>query len=271
MLPVAAQEGADELEPPLTSSLAPVPARTAPACAEPSIEMAPLRGGRTRIAVDSPCRPQQLVIFTYAGAVFIRSLNELGRAAFILDCFAGDGETVTINFEDHTALVRRPVIGEDMRDFSKVAIVWSSTIDLDLHAFEYSATFGSPGHVWAGRPRSLEEASAERDGRGHGFLSTVGAGGEIGMNMEVHTFVHQRGEAPGVVKLVVDYSTRGGKPEGRFCGGGDLAELPFKAYILDRGGPYRQLELAFASVPCGKEIDAGARFNARLIPDLVIR
>src|SRR5262249_29742470 len=138
--------------------------------------------------------------------------------------------------------------------------------------FEYSAAFGSPGHVWSGQPRSFEDASAkaQRDGRGHGFLSTVGAGGEIGMNIEVYTFVHQRGEAPGSVKLAVSYSSRGHIPQGRFCGSGDLAELRFKAYIRERGGPLRTLDLAFAPLPCGVAISSGAEYNSRLIPDLVI-
>jgi hypothetical protein len=231
----------------------------------------PLSGGRTRIIVDTPCRAQQLVIITYAGAVFIQPLDDAGRTRFTLDCFAGDGEPVTIRFEDQTTFVQHPIVDEGMRDFSKVAIVWSSTVDLDLHAFEYSATFGGPGHVWSGQPRSLGEAVTERDGRGHGFLSTATAGGEIGMNIEVYTFVHQRGEAAGVVKLAVEYKSRGPKPAGRFCGSGDLAELRFKAYILDRDAPLRTLDLAFAAVSCGVEISPGAQINARLIPDLLIR
>jgi hypothetical protein len=272
-LPAAAQQEAESFRAPVTSSLAPLPEpeRGTPACAEPRVELVALRGGRTRVAVDAPCRAQQLAIFTYAGAIFIKSLDQDGRTAFTLDCFAGDSEPLTIRFEDQTTVVRRPVVGEDMRDFSKVAIVWSSTVDLDLHAFEYSATFGSQGHVWSEQPRSLDEAASARDGRGHGFLSTASAGGEIGMNMEVYTFVHQRGEAGGVVKLAVEYKSRGAKPAGRFCGSGDLAELRFKAYILERDSPLRTLDLAFAPVPCGVDISPGAQINARLIPDLIIR
>ena len=91
------------------------------------------------------------------------------------------------------------------------------------------------------------------------------------MNVEVYTFVHPRRQAAGFVKLAVDYRSRGGRPEGRFCGDGDLAELRFKAYILERGSRPRTLDLAFAPVPCGAEISTAAQFSARLIPDLVIR
>src|SRR5262249_37413778 len=145
-------------------------------------------------AVDTPCRADQLVTFTYAGAVFIQWLDARGHATFVLDCFAGEDERVSITFEDGATVVQRPLVGADIRNLSKVAIVWSSSVDLDLHAFEYSAGFGSPGHVWSEHPRSLDEATAEgdQDGRGHGFLSTMGAGGAVGMNLEVYTFVHQR-------------------------------------------------------------------------------
>jgi hypothetical protein len=268
----AAAQGVD-LRSPLTSSLATSPERPATACPAPRVELAPVRGGQTHIAVDTACRAQQMVIFTYAGAVFIQTLDASGRVALVLDCFAGDREAVTIRFEDQTTVVRQPIVGEDMSDLSKVAIVWTSTVDLDLHAFEYSATFGGPGHVWSGQPRSLQEASAgaRREGRGQGFMSTAGAGGEVGMNLEVYTFMHQRGQAPGFIKLAVDYASRGTRPEGRFCGSGDLAEMRFKAYILERGAPVRKLDLAFSAVPCGVEINPGARFNVRVIPDLLIR
>jgi len=211
-LPATAQQASDKYRSPLIFSSTPPPQRAAPTCTEPRIEVVPIRGGLTRIAIETPCRPQQLVIFTYAGAIFIKQLDDAGRTAFTLDCFAGDRETVTIRFEDQTTVVRQPIVEEDMRDFSKVTIVWSGAVDLDLHAFEYSATFGGPGHVWSEQPRSLGEVTAERDGRGHGFLSTASAGGEIGMKMEVYTFVHQRGEAAGFVKLAVDYKSRGRRP-----------------------------------------------------------
>src|SRR5262249_532951 len=58
--PVCAQQGAENFRSPLTSSLAPLPGpnRGVPKCGEPHIELVPLRGGRTRIAVDTPCRAQ---------------------------------------------------------------------------------------------------------------------------------------------------------------------------------------------------------------------
>lgn len=242
------------------------------ACDEPRVQLMPERGGRTRIAIDTACRAQQFVVLEYAGVVFIRLLDANGSDLFVLDCFAGEVETIAIKFEDNTKIVRQPVAA-DMRDVSKVAIVWSDGVDLDLHAFEYAAEFGGAGHVWSGEPGTQEEASARalRDGRGQGFISTSGAGSEIGMNFEVYTFMHRPGQTTGAVKLAVDYKTRGSRPTDKFCGTGTLAEVRFKAYVMERGRPARQLDLAFSAVPCGADLSARARFNSRLIPDLAIR
>src|SRR5215813_11747025 len=117
---------------------------------------------RHKRAASGPYNRGDGVIFTYAGAIFIKRLNDAGRTAITLDCFAGDRETVTIRFEDQTTVARQPIVEEEMRDLSKVTIVWSGAVDLDLHAFEYSATFGGPGHVWSEQPRSLGEVTAER-------------------------------------------------------------------------------------------------------------
>ncbi len=222
--------------------------------------------------MTSQCRAGQLVSFAYSGATFMSQLNEQGRSEFVLDCFAGSAAPITIAFEDSTSVIRQPVT-DDMTTLSKVAIVWTSSVDLDLHAFEYAAPRNGEGHVWSGGPSSLAEAmaSARRDGRGRGFLSTASAGHEIGMNVEVYTFIHLPRERAGGVKLAVDFASRGDRADGEYCGNGRFAELPFKAFILERDRMPRQLDLAFASVPCGTELSEAARFNSRLIPELLIR
>ncbi len=242
------------------------------ACSEPAITLAPGAGGLTIISVTSACREGELVSISYAEATFVERLDREGRSTLALDCFAGDTAPITIAFEDGTSIVRDPVT-DDIARYSKVAILWSSSVDLDLHAFEYAATANDAGHVWAGHPMTHAEAEthARNDRRGHGFLSTSGSGKAIGMNVEVYTFVHYPHEKTAAVKMGVDFATRGGRAEGDYCGAGRYAEMHFKAYVLERGRPSRQLDLAFAGVPCGTEIVDAVRVNSRLIPELVVR
>jgi hypothetical protein len=241
-------------------------------CGAPEITLTAEAGGLTHISVGSSCRAGELVSISYAEATFVERLDREGRSATALDCFAGEAAPITITFEDGTSVVRQPVT-DDLARYSKVAILWSSSVDLDLHAFEYAAAANAAGHVWSGHPLSFAEAEtvARTERRGHGFLSTAGTGKSIGMNVEVYTFVHYPHEKPAGVKMGVDFATRGNRAEGDYCGAARYAEIHFKAYTLEKGRPSRQLDLAFAGVSCGTEISDAVRINSRLIPELTIR
>lgn len=241
-------------------------------CGEPGISLSPESGGLTQISVGSSCRAGELVSITYADATLVERLDAEGRATTMLDCFAGDAEPITITFEDGTSITRQPVT-DNLTKYSKVAILWSSSVDLDLHAFEYAAAPGDFGHIWSGVPLSLAEAEAraKREKRGHGFLSTASTGRSIGMNVEVYTFVHDPREKAAGVKMGVDFVSRGQHAEGEYCEAGRYAEVQFKAYTLEKGRVAKRLDLAFASLPCGTDINDAARINSRLIPELTIR
>lgn len=245
--------------------------RIASACGEPEIALSPEPGGLTRIAVASPCRAGELVSITYADATFVERLDGGGRAKTMLDCFAGEAP-ITLVFEDGTSITRQSVT-DDLTNYSKVAVVWSSSVDLDLHAFEYAAASGDTGHISPSTPLSLAEAEtrAKIEKRGHGFLSSASNGTAIGMNVEVYTFIHYAREKPAGVKIGVDFATRGARAGGEYCGTGRYAEIQFKAYTLEKGRVTKRLDLAFASVPCGSDISDAARINSRLIPELTIR
>lgn len=246
-------------------------ARLAAACDAPAVSLSPEAGGLTQISIESSCRAGELVSITYADATLVERLDADGRTKTTVDCFAGDTPPITIVFEDGTSIVRQPVT-DDLTKYSKVAILWSNSVDLDLHAFEYAAAAGDPGHVWSLAPLSLEEARARahQEKRGHGFLSTGSTGRSIGMNVEVYTFVHDPRETAAGVKVGVDFVSRGGRADGDYCGNGRYAEIQFKAYTLAKGRVAKQLDVAFASLPCGADISDAARINSRLIPELTI-
>ncbi len=85
-----------------------------------------------------PAARASSVSISYSDATFVDRLDSEGHYPTVLDCFAGEAAPITITFEDGTSVVRQPVT-DDLARYSKVAIVWSSSVDLDLHAFEYAA------------------------------------------------------------------------------------------------------------------------------------
>lgn len=240
-------------------------------CAEPSIAVLPLAGGRTRFSITDPCRAGQMVTFTYVGVPFQRKVDSGGRLDFILDCFAGDGSPVEIGFQDGSTFSRNAV-ARDMGRVSKISVLWSANVNLDLHAFEYAASFGKPGHVWAASPSSPEDARsvARAEGRGRGFISHVSDGGNLGSHLEVYTFWHHRRQDRGVIRLALDYASRGSTPQGETCGSGRMAEVEFLVLRLSRGGEFSRTEGVFQRAACGAPLSEQARYSTKAIPDLFI-
>ncbi|MCG8597406.1 MAG: hypothetical protein MI785_23960 [Kiloniellales bacterium] len=240
-------------------------------CGEPTITVLPLSGGRTQFSITDPCRAGQTVTFTYVGVPFQRRMDSAGRLDFILDCFAGDGSPVQIGFQDGSTFSRNAV-ARDMGRVSKVSVLWSANVNLDIHAFEYAAGFGKPGHVWAAAPSSPEDARsmARAEGRGRGFISHVSDGGNAGSHLEVYTFWHHRRQNSGVVRLALDYASRGSMPEGETCGNGRMAEVEFLVLKLSRGGEFSRTDGVFEAAACGATLSEQARYSTKAIPDLFI-
>ena len=240
-------------------------------CPEPTIAVQPLAGGRSQFSITDPCRAGQAVTFTYVGVPFQRQLGGDGRLDFILDCFAGDGTPVEIAFQDG-ARFSRNAVARDMGRVSKVSVLWSANVNLDIHAFEYAAPFGKPGHVWAASPSSPEDARrmARSEGRGRGFISHVSDGGNAGSHLEVYTFWHHRRQDRGVIRMALDYASRGSMPQGETCDGGRVAEVEFLVLKLSNSGEFSRTEGVFESAACGAALSEQARYSTKAIPDLFI-
>lgn len=240
-------------------------------CGDSEITVVPLAGGRTLFSVNDPCRAGQAVSFTYAGIPFQRALDAQGRLDFTLDCFAGDGTPVAIAFQDGSTFTRNAV-ARDMNRVSKISVLWSAPVNLDLHAFEYAANFGKLGHVWAGAPSSPDMAkqNGRDEGRGRGFMGFKSDGRNGANHLEVYTFWHHRRETSGVVRLALDYESRGFTPNGETCGSGRFAEVAFLVLKFSNGGQFKRSEGAFEAAACGTALSEQARYNDKAIPDLFL-
>ncbi|MFZ4808707.1 MAG: hypothetical protein ACOYLQ_15745 [Hyphomicrobiaceae bacterium] len=256
----------------LVSPVAAGPARTpSPPCLSPRISFRPVGLGLTEIAVRSDCRAGQDMIIDYAGASFIQNLDDTGRATFVLDCFAGYGELISIRFIDRTEVMRLPP--EQTARLTKVAILWSSGVDLDLHALEFGATFGDARHVWAGKspPSERTQNAPGADRRGRGLVTTSSRGQNLGTSAEVYTYEHGPDEPAGSIRFAVDFVSRGDRASGDFCGDAPRAGVHMRIVVLQPDGAVRQSTAEFAPLACGTELAGPARYNTKLIPELRVR
>ena len=249
-----------------------VPATAAPAgqaCAQPEITTEPLDGGLMRVQTTSLCRANQDVQLSYGGAVLIRRLDATGKLDFSLDCFAGTQSELIVMFADGTRHVQA-VTARDLDKVSKTAVIWSAPVNLDLHAFEYSAPYGKAGHVWQHAASTLATAReiARAGQRGRGYLSTSDDGRAIGDKLEVYTFLHHDQQTSGSIAIGLDYETRGDIPSGSTCGPGAFAEVRYQVVTLRQGSPLARETGVFSAASCGQRIGPQVRFDPLLLPAL---
>ena len=242
------------------------------ACRDVQVAAQALPAGRLEIKLRSPCLAGRPVTFVYAGHEFARTLDGGGSLTFVLDMFEGRAP-LALKLEDATT-TNIDTSSVNFAQVSKVAVLWSAPVNLDLHAFEYLAPRGGPGHVWAKSPANLDAAvTAARDGgaRGRGFLSTADSGEGAGLHAEVYTFLHNKNQRQGVVTLMLDYETRGDMPSGEYCGEGRLAAIEALVVRLRPGGSVEKETVRLGSAPCGQKLPDAKRFNSDTLSDLLAR
>jgi hypothetical protein len=202
----------------------------------------------------------------------VRKLDGNGQAIVIVDLIFGTGDGLTVKTADGRQ-DRVALVAKDAGQYSKAAVIWRKAVDLNLHASEGNAAFGTPGHVWSKAPLTAEEAKEKvaTSGRGAGFMSTIDDGNHDGSKVEVYTFFHSPEQPSGAVPFSVDHTSRGAQPAGEMCGTGALAEVPFDAVLLLRTGEVQRDSGVIPSVACGTPLEGKTRYLKNAVPDLRFR
>jgi len=240
-------------------------------CKDVQLDVQPRPAGRLELKLASPCLSGRNVTLSYEAYDFVRTVDGSGQLTFVLDLFAGKAP-LSLKQEDGTK-TEIDVSEVDLKGLSKVAVLWTMPVNLDLHATEYLASRGGEGHVWSKSPASMDAAlAASREGnRGRGFLSTDDTGSGEGIHAEVYTFIHNPSQKNGAVTLLIDYESRGDVPQGDYCGDGKFAEVEVGVVRLRPSGRIEKEKVRLGPAPCGERLTEATRFNPDTLSDLVAR
>lgn len=152
----------------------------------------PARAASIAVEVSAPCLP--------ATAMIVRQ----GELVFGVQTDAGGVWRATIPALSETALVEielpdgifksAEVRVPDADRFSRVAMVWTGEVELDLHASEFGAARGGPGYVWPGQPGSYRQSRQT----GGGWLESFGSQDAFA---EIYTLPASSRSGSGVIDL----------------------------------------------------------------------
>lgn len=146
-----------------------------------------------RIAVDAPCHPGQIVTIHHSGLMFTMAADADGRVDVIVPAMRSRAVFIIALPDGAGTVVTRDVTGLDQ--WSRVALQWDGNAAFQIHAREFGADYGTPGHVWAGTPTNPETGST---------LIRLGDGqGDTPRTVEIYSFPQAAGRT-GLIKVTVE-------------------------------------------------------------------
>ncbi len=249
----------------LPKSPAATPSVSQDACTT-NMSTRPGQGGMVRVEIQANCNASQTFVLLHAGLEFGGRFSPNGAAELEIPVLEISPE-ISVRFDDG-AIATAP-LNFDLRSVEqthRVAIAWTAPVNLDLHAFEYSAGFGADGHVWEQNPRQFRDVRRP----GGGFHSSFPAAAIDGQSIEVYTFWTNRRTQPGFMRIVVDHASRGEIANGDFCGQGPLANPGYTVLRAERGVITDRTRSGFSAASCGQSIGVDVRYSNNALADLKI-
>jgi hypothetical protein len=188
------------------------------------------------LTLSAPCAPLAQVTLHHQGMMVSAMTDAEGRltttlpalgpnAVFIAELAGGEGAVAVV-----------PV--PDLADYDRAVLQWQGADGLMIHAREFGADYGSPGHVWHGAPR---DAAAALAGEG-GFLMRLGdTRVQNPLMAEVYTYPTGISRRSGAVALTVEAEITAAN-----CG----SDIAAQSLQIVPGQPVRVLDLTMTVPGC---------------------
>ena len=111
-------------------------AATGGACPDPTILTRAQIGGRSEVSVSDPCRPSAAIVLRHAGLDFGARLDANGETRIALPVLDAGAGAVLATPDGREYPVELSFNERDLAYTHRVAVAWSSPVNLDLHAIE---------------------------------------------------------------------------------------------------------------------------------------
>ena len=220
----------------------------------PRLALAPAPAAMIDLAFDAPCDPEARVVVTHAGLAVTARTSAQGGLDLRLPALTAEAE-VALRLDGGPA-TSGAVTVPDLDLYDRVAVQWQREDAFQLHAFEFGAEPGAPGHVSAANPAGPERALG---GTG-GFLTLLGdSTTDWPLLAEVYSFPAGRIAGLGAVELSLEAAIT---PE--TCG----RELLGETLEMRRGGPVTVTEIFVAMPDC--DATGGYVLLKNLLADLTL-
>jgi hypothetical protein len=136
-------------------------------------------------SVYAPCDREAPVTLSHAGLRFDARIGADGQMMMVLPALVEEA-SVSLTFADGREQSDTTLV-PGLSQMERVALHWQGPATLSLHAYEFGAAWGEPGHVHAGSLRATAEA-------GQGFVTALGDP-LLGQGNQVQVYSFPRGQS----------------------------------------------------------------------------
>ncbi|MCE8005464.1 hypothetical protein [Aestuariivita sp.] len=193
-------------------------------------------GAMVRFTVEAPCLGNENVVVHHNGMMFSAVTDEIGSLDVVVPALS-ETAILIAEFENGEGSVATAQVSS-LPFYDRVVLQWRGDSGFQLHAREFGANYGDPGHVWAGATRDVAAAAL---GEG-GFVTRLGTSDALLPRLvEVYTFPTGTASQTGEVALSIEVEVTA-----QNCG----TDIEAQAMELDGTGMLKTQYITLAVAEC---------------------
>ncbi|WP_217354512.1 hypothetical protein [Ruegeria atlantica] len=149
-------------------------------------------GAAARLSIKAPCHQDERIEIHHSGLTVTQRTDKNGALDLTIPALS-EYAIFLISVDDQTGTVATTHI-PDLANYNRIALQWQGETDLQIHALEFGASYGTAGHV-----------SSDSNAQGAGNVMHLGQGafGDA-QNIEVYSFPVGETNQTGSIELTVE-------------------------------------------------------------------
>jgi len=201
-----------------------------------SVSTTASEGAIVALDIMDPCQPHSRVVIEHSGLNLTGRTDVMGLLTMDVPVFENPA-FFTVRMPDGASDSSLALV-PDLGSYYRVAVQWNEDRSLELHAMEFGATYGDPGHIWLDQAGSVDRAVS---GEG-GFVMQVGSADvPLPMLAQIYSFPRDTLGDAGNVRLTIEAPVTEAN-----CGQDTLA----RTLELEEDGRVSVIELTFTLPGC---------------------
>ena len=165
----------------------------------PTMTASPAPLAMVTLSLTDPCRPETRVTFHHQGMMFQVVTDDTGSVTLTVPALSRDALFIADFVEGMGAMATVEV--PDLADYDRAVLQWRGDEGVQLHALEFGAAYGGPGHVWV---EAAGDVQAAMTGTGGTLVRLGDPSIDPALMAEVYTFPTGQTRQSGTVALSVE-------------------------------------------------------------------